>query len=1375
MRKEDAPAAGDGSTIPSSVDFLVVGLGASAGGLAPLQSFFERMPAEPDAAFVVVVHLSPTHLSSLPSLLQAKTSMPVVAVDRAMPIEKNRVYVIAPNRLLTMNDDFLQSSELPKQDRGLAIDRFFRSLAAAHGNRAVAIVLSSASSDGAIGVRAIREHGGLCIAQQPDDAEFDGMPRATIASGCADWVLPVAEIPARVGELVRTTREIRLPPIADDAEEPAILDPEAARLAEATLREILLLLRARTGHDFRRYKRATLLRRLERRLQVHGVPTLPAYLQLLQRDTDEAHSLLKDLLIGVTNFFRNPEAFDALMHEAIPKMFEQAGDVGVRAWVAGCSSGEEAYSVAMLLCEHASTLPYTPRIQVFATDIDEVAIEIARVGQYPAAIEADVPAARLRRFFDRNDGDHYRIRKEVREKVMFAPHNLLRDPPFSRLDLVCCRNLLIYLDREVHSSVLEGFHFALRPGGFLFLGSSESVDTAPDLFTIVDKKYRIFRSTAVARAQRPLPRFDATPVPARPLAALDAGAPPRQRSAGDLHRRLSAKYAASILVDADGDVLDVSNEASRYLRVGVGELSRQLVNLVLPELRAELRAAVFHSLGEGRAVRSRSVRVERGGGSYRVGMTARPVDDNDSGARMLLVLFEEVEDEDQRAVADGSDENPVVAQLEEELRRTRDQLQTTIEQSDTSTEELKASNEELQAINEELRAATEELETSKEELQSINEELLTVNAELKTKIEEKGKINDDLQNLISATDIATVFVDRAMTVKRFTPSATRLFNLIPGDVGRSLLDIRHRLHYDSLASDAADAFQSLRVIEREVDSEDGRWYLARVMPYRTLEDRIDGAVLSFVDITVRRRAEEDVRRLAESTRDFAIITTDIEGRVNTWNVGAERVFGYSAAEMRGVSLSRVFPSSDVDRGVFDDEMRTAREEGRASDERWLVRKDGTPIFCSGILAPLYEGTELCGYGKIARDITVTKKAETDRETLLQRESAARAEAQSASEMKDEFLAVMSHELKNPLNLIQLNAELLARLPEARRIPAVARAAATIRQSVLGQAQIIDDLLDLSRINTGKLRLQLREFDVCDTLRGIVSAMSHEAAAKRIALTLEAPDEPLPIEADPIRVEQIAWNLLSNALKFSSGGDRVEVRVTGDDTGVSLEVRDTGIGIEADMLARIFELFVQVEPASTRRQGGLGVGLAVVRHLVDAHGGRIEAYSEGVGKGSVFTVWLPRRASTRPSPRLQPNGHPLSGKRVLVLDDDEASCEVLRHLLEIEGIDVVESTDPHAALAALRDGHFDALVTDIAMPDFDGYQLIAQLRTDPKLRDLAVIALTGAGRAADADRSADAGFDAHLTKPVQLDALLRALREALDGRSEGSAAARGGEA
>jgi two-component system CheB/CheR fusion protein len=453
-------------------------------------------------------------------------------------------------------------------------------------------------------------------------------------------------------------------------------------------------------------------------------------------------------------------------------------------------------------------------------------------------------------------------------------------------------------------------------------------------------------------------------------------------------------------------------------------------------------------------------------------MTVRPVQEAGAGTNLSMVLFDEVEDSmagDARG-PDAQGRDPLVAQLEDELRRVKEQLQGTIEQSETSNEELKASNEELQAINEELRSTTEELETSKEELQSINEELITVNHELKTKVEETGKINDDLHNLIASTDIATVFVDRAMSIKRFTPHATQLFNLIPTDVGRSLLDITHRLDYPGLADDAAEAFQSLRMIEREVRSQEGCWYLARVLPYRTSEDRIEGAVLTFVDITSRRKAEETMRLLADSTKDYAILTCDLDGRLTAWNNGAERLFGWSEAEALGQPLDMLFTSEDRDADVPGQEHARARDSGRSEDERWHLRKDGSRFYCSGVTTPLYEAGRLHGYGKIARDLTGSKRTEIEREALLQRTAVGRAEAVAANEHKDELLAVLSHELKNPLNLIQLSAELLLRLPEARALPVVARAAETIQRTVRSQAQIIDDLLDLSRRPTGKRAL-----------------------------------------------------------------------------------------------------------------------------------------------------------------------------------------------------------------------------------------------------------------------------------------------------------------
>jgi len=1240
--------------------FPVVGIGASAGGLAPMLKFFELMPAGSGMAFVVVVHLSPEHASSLPQLLQAVTTMRVVSADESIGIEANTVYVIPPNKMLTMNDSYLQVTNLDRpRGRQVAIDLFFRSLAIVHRERAFAVVLSGSGTDGAVGITRIKEEGGVSIVQTPADAEFDGMPRAAIGTGNIDWVLPLEDIPSKLVELWKNAQAIELPGPREDGM-PAVppASPQAAKLAEDALRDILQIVKARTGHDFRNYKRGTVLRRLERRLQVHGLPNLPAYRAFLQAQPEEAQALLKDLLIGVTNFFRDPEAFDSLAREAVARLFEESDkrQNGVRAWVAGCATGEEAYSVAILLCEQAAQLEQSQKIHVFATDIDESAIAQARLGTYPGSIETDVTPMRLRRFFER-EGDHYRIRKDVREKVMFAVHNLLHDPPFSKLDLICCRNLLIYFDRDVHAEVFEMFHFALRPGGYLFLGSSESADVASHYFSVVDKKQRIFRANVVPRTTRYMPSL------------------PLGKSLG--------------LVTNDGPS------------------------------------------GRGAGARPRLA----GADLVRRGEPATP-----------------------------EDHDALLAQLEDELGRTKDQLQNRIEQSDTSTEELKASNEELQAINEELRSTTEELETSKEELQSINEELITVNHELKSKVEETSKINDDLQNLIASTDIATVFVDRTMSIKRYTPHATHLFNLIPTDVGRSLLDITHKLNYDRLADDAAEAFQSLRVIEREVSTQTGRWYLARVLPYRTVEDRIDGAVLTFVDITSRRKAEETMRLIAESTKDYAIVTFGLDGRIGTWNHGAETVFGYAEHEAIGQSIAVLFVPEDRQSGQVEAELRRAREEGRAEDDRWHLRKDGVRIFCSGITTPLLEEGRLVGYAKIARDLTGSKRLENERERRLREEAAKRAEAQAAIELKDEFLAVMSHELKNPLNLIQLNADLLVRLPEARGMPAVQRAATIIRRTVMSQAQIIDDLLDLSRINTGKLRLNRTGVDWQASVAAIVSAIREEAESKGVSVSTSFDDKPLIVDADQVRVEQIVWNLLSNAVKFTPSQGAVNVRLVRDGNFGRLDVRDTGRGIEPETLPHVFEMYKQAESGGVRLQGGLGIGLAVVKHLVVLHGGRVEAESEGRDRGALLSVWLPLAGAevTVPGELDTAPRAWLANRRVLIVDDDQQSIETLRHLLETEGMEVVEASSAEQALEQVAKGRFDVVLTDIAMPHMDGHELLQALRRDEHSADVPVLALTGLGRPEDVKRAIAAGFRAHLTKPVSMNRLLATLDAVLGG-------------
>jgi two-component system CheB/CheR fusion protein len=1355
----------------SSLDFPVVGIGTSAGGLAALARFLEAMPAEPGLAIVIVMHLSPRHDSIADKILQRSTAMRVVQVVEPVPLRKNEVYVVSPRKGLSMNDGYLRLVDLGRtRGKHASIDFFFRTLAEVHRERAFAVVLTGTGADGSVGIARIRERGGITLAQHPDDAEYDQMPRAAIATGAVDFVMPVAELPERIVSLARGASRIALPAIAPPAgEAPADAEPPPSRLTmdEDALRDIMLILRAKTGHDFRAYKRATVLRRIERRLQVNGLHTLEEYRDYLHDHPHERPALLKDMLISVTNFFRDREAFEALEHSIIPQLFEGLGEhPRVRAWSPGCATGEEAYSLAMLLSEAA---PADATVQVFATDIDDDAIAYARQGCYPSAVVTDIPAARISRFLVRDD-NFYRVPKPLREKVLFARHNVLQDPPFSKLDLICCRNLLIYLNRDIQAHVLEMFHFALRPGGFLFLGSSESADMAAKLFTPVDKKNRIYRANPIGRTglylqapTRPLPLQSA----AGSLASATSASERRARSLAEVHRKAVEDHMPpSILVDRDGHIAHMVESAGPYLRLAGGAPSYQLTSLIVPELRLELRASLFQATQEGKPVRSRSVLTERDGKSVAVSVEVRPVRDQDSDAGFHLVVFHESQPRDPSTSDTESEQAPLLLQLEEELKRAKEQLQLTIEESETSGEELKASNEELQSINEELRSATEELETSKEELQSINEELITVNHELKLKVEETAKVNDDLHNLVASTDIATVFVDRDMCIKRFTPRAADVFRLIAADVGRSLLDLNHSLDYAELASDAAQAFQSLRTIEREVGSQDGRWYIVRILPYRTSEDRIEGAVLTFIDITRRRAAEEAARSsdermrlVADSATDYAIITTDAEGIVTSWSKGAERIFGYSAVDAIGHHGDFIFTPEDRERGAFRREMEQARTEGRATDDRWHVRAGGQRIFCSGITTPLHQGG-FHGFAKIARDVTMDKEREREREELLNAEKAFRRQAQSAVELKDEFLAVMSHELKHPLNLIIMNAELVARAATAKEDIALYRAADAIRKTVEGQAQIIDDLLDLSRVNTGKLALNVSPVNLSDCIRRIADGVAKDLTGRHVDLQLHLPAEDVVVLADTVRIEQVVWNLLSNAAKFSREGGHIKVVLESHENDAELRVDDDGIGMTPDLVARAFDMFEQGSNRRNRAGGGLGIGLALVRHLVELHGGTVAARSEGPEKGSSFVVCLPLRreqAAVSTADVSEPQEvKVLAGRRIVMVDDSAELLGPFAELLEMEGARVSAVQSGQEALALLVTGGFDTLLSDIGMPGMDGLELIRRVRESETARHVTAIALTGFGRQQDERTALQAGFDAHLSKPVSMKALLAVL-------------------
>lgn len=1493
----------------------VVGLGGSAGGLESLRGFFSSTSANPGVAFVVVMHLSPEHESVLAEVLQRCTPMPVLQVRDTVKVEANTVYVIPPGKTIQTIDGYLQLGDLPlERHRHITVDIFFRTLAETHGPHAAAIVLSGADGDGAIGIKRIKERGGLTIAQDPEEAQVSSMPLAAIATGMVDWTLPVAQMSARVEQYLSMERAVRLPPESL----PGSLGQRAlAESDELALREVLTFLRSRTGRDFANYKRATVVRRIGRRMQVNNIGDLAGYLDCLRTRPGEAGALLQDMLISVTNFFRDAQCFEALAAE-IPRMFEgKSGADTLRVWVAGCATGEEAYSIAMLLTEHARMLDMPPALQVFASDLDDNAIRVAREGVYPAAIAGDVSEDRLRRFFVK-DPRGFRVRRELRECVLFAVHDVLRDSPFSRVDLLSCRNLLIYLNREAQARVLDIFHFSLLPGGTLFLGSSESIDEGSQHFSVIDKKHRLFSQRHSPRIGLPVPggsnavalalhaQSAALAGPVVTHAAIARRGADAARSAlelggrtvswAELHLKLLENLSPpSILVDSEHEIVHMSPTAGRFLVMAGGEPTRNLLRLIHPALRIELRAALYRAASTGERASVPPSALEIGSESLMLGIDVYAVSDVAPGLTLIIINTEVPSEREAVAmqpadwVRPGADQ--VADQLDREVERLKSHLRDTVEQYETSTEELKASNEELQAMNEELRSATEELETSREELQSINEELTTVNHELKSKVEELGHANSDLQNLMDATAIATVFLDRQLRITRYTPSAITLFNFIASDIGRPLAHLHTQLYYPQLVEDANLVLERLAPTERQIGTLAGRSYLARLLPYRTVDDHIAGVVLTFVDITERlqgaealrqsedrftaivnqatvgvvqaeldgkitfanqhflqllgysmaemegrqlfdlvhpadrarssekferlgkdreqfqiekrclrkdgsavwlhnsvgyladasgvprsailvctditerrrteaalRESTEWLRLMVENAVEYGIFSTDLDRNITTWNSGAERLLGYTEKEALGQSADMIFTDEDRMLEAPRREAATALAEGGANDDRQHQRKDGSRFWASGAMMPMRDSAgKAVGLVKILRDQSEQRASQEALErsraellAALQQNETARAELQAADEAKDRFLAVLSHELRNPLASISSASMAMGtgRLAGEDQ----ARAAEIVQRQAQVMKVLLDDLLDVSRLRLGKLVLNPIQVTLAEIVDSALESTRSLIQAARHQLEVALPGQPVLLHADPVRMAQVVSNLLINATKYTPDSGRIVLQASIEGEWLSLSVADSGIGMDPTSVESMFEMFSQDKGTGERGQSGLGIGLALVRNIVELHHGRVRGESDGLGQGSRFFVELPLAgAESEPTPVPKPPLRQAPSGKVLVVDDNPDVRWSVTQLLD--GFDVAAAGTGAEALAYLQDHRVDVVLLDLGLPDMNGKDVARAIRGEPWGADLLLVAATGWGQDGERHQAKLAGFDAHLVKPLDIDELV----------------------
>jgi two-component system, chemotaxis family, CheB/CheR fusion protein len=857
--------------------FPIVGIGASAGGLAAFEAFFSGMPADadPGMAFVLVQHLAPDHKSILTDLVRRYTRMQVFEVEDGMEVAPNCAYIIPPGRDMAFLSGVLQLLE-PIAPRGqrMPIDFFFRSLAQDQHKRAIGIVLSGTGSDGTLGVRAIKSEGGMVMVQNPESTEYDGMPRSAISTGLVDFELPPAEMPAQL--ITYVTHAFGKPP------RPAAPAPKT----ENALKKIFILLRAQTGHDFSQYKPSTIQRRIERRMAVHQIENLDGYVRFIQQTPQEVEALFRDMLIGVTSFFRDPDAFKALQEQVIPGLFAaRPANSIIRIWVPGCSTGEEAYSLAILLAEHQETLKGSFKALVFATDIDSQAIATARAGIYPASIAADLTPERLARFFSSEPNDSaFRIHKSIRDMLVFSEQNVIKDPPFSKLDLISCRNLLIYMGGELQKKIIPLFHYALKPGGFLFLGTSETVGEFQDLFSALDRKQKLYqRRDDLVSAQRPGQFLPPMPPPdTEPLRTTEKTAYPRKLPLRELTEQALLQEIVQVgaLVNAQGDILYLHGRTGLYLEPAPGESGTyNILKMAREGLHRDLVIALGKAAGTGVTVRCPGLRVKTNGDVTTVNLIVRPVAAAPEPSLYLVILEQAREpvksdelrtneqDDKPPSETDSEDADTRIAALKQELRDKEEYLQTTNEELETSNEELKSSNEEMQSINEELQSTNDELETSKEELQSVNEELATVNSELQTKVADLSRANNDMNNLLAGTGIATVFVDHTLRILRFTPTATKIINLIQSDIGRPVGHIVSNLPgYDKLTEDTQAVLDTLVPREADVQSAEGRWYTMRIQPYRTLDNVIEGAVLTFVDVTEARQLQAKLRESEEKYR-----------------------------------------------------------------------------------------------------------------------------------------------------------------------------------------------------------------------------------------------------------------------------------------------------------------------------------------------------------------------------------------------------------------------------------------------------------------------------------------------------------------------------
>jgi len=1336
---------------------FIVGIGASAGGLEPIQQFFDNIPDDTGMSFVIVQHLSPNFKSLMPELLAKHTTMEITTVQEQHDIKPNHIYLNNRNKVLSIkNGKLVIKDKDPGQQLNLPIDVFFNSLGIEYLERSVAIVLSGTGSDGSRGIRSIKEGGGIIMIQDPKSAQFDGMPNSSIATSMADFILTPSHIARELVSLCnKSYYAFNLKKNQNGAYDPAVL-------------KILDELFRFSGIDFRKYKSNTILRRLDKRIATSKSSSLENYYRYFANSPAEKELLKKDFLIGVTSFFRDEDAFDVLKSDVLRELFRQHDKVDVfRVWVAGCSTGEEAYSIAIMLDEYLKKNNLSVNFKIFATDIDLDAIKIASEGSYPLHIIEHVSKNRIKNYFDQK-GDRFIIKKYIREKIVFSFHNIMKDPPFVRMNLISCRNLLIYLNNKIQKQILLNFQFSLIQNGVLFLGSSESLGLLQKYFRIIDSKWKVFQ---LISSQKVYPSFNLhdekqfigtykTPITesnyhlTHPVKS--------DNFENQYYKHLAETYAPScIIINDEYKILFVLGDVRHQLKFSDGDFNNNLLNLVPKELKTIIQSGIVRTKKKTRPLRSTNVHVFSGEQQLYFTLMFRKLARTNDQQNQYIIEFELENDQQknkkEKVLSFEAETSSAhyIEELEEEIKLAKNELQQVIE-------ELETSNEELQSSNEELLASNEELQSTNEELQSVNEELYTVNSELQEKNKELFDLNDDINNLLNSTEIGTMFLDKNLNIRKYTPAMQRFFHLRDDDIGRPISTFASNFSDSvrlSIMADSNKVLKSANIIVKEIKDLEGNHYLKRITPFISKMKVIEGVVITLTEINKLKQVETDLLKMNQAIYQSpaAIVLTDSQGLISYVNPKFEEMTGFSKSEALG-QPTNILKSGHHDQEYYNQLWKTVIKGETWRGEFLNKKKNGQTFWELASISPIKnKKSEITGFVKVGEDVSEVKQ--------IQKElSDAKDKAEIANIYKNNFLANMSHEIRTPMNGIIGFSNLLKdrNLPEVEKNKYID----IIHSNSLQLLNLIDDIIDTSKIEAGEMKISMGECNIDQLIGEVLDVFDHDLSLNdkdiKISYIPSENYKNLIIKTDPVRLKQILSNLLNNAIKYTIKG-QIELGYYFTGNKIEFFVKDTGIGIPKAKQDSIFNRFERLDSKLKSKIGGTGLGLSISKGLVKLLGGDIRVESK-YNKGSVFYFSLPLDIIHTPSDKkeIKPKriNDNLYGISILIVEDDPLIYEFIKAILSPLKIKLTWASKGKDAIKKyFENSKFDLVLMDLGLPDISGFDVTSEILAKDK--NAIIVAQTAYVMQEDLDKCKEYGFKGHVSKPILPDLLFDTMSRLLN--------------